>query len=121
MPVNTIYNDSDVVYGARDLTINGVVYATDDFSLDHEVTEIVRTKKNERPSGQVAIKGRITGSATLQLATSSTALPEMGMTFTVTEGTFIVRKVGRTETKGGETKVPIEFVEKLGTVVVTTE
>ena len=121
MPVNTIYNDADVVFGSRELTINGVVYAADDFSLDHEVTEIVRTNKNDRPTGQVAIKGRITGSATLQLATSSTPMPEMGMQFTVTEGTFVLRKVSRSESKGGETKVPIEFVQKFGTVTVTTE
>lgn len=116
---NTIYNDGDVSYGSRDLVINGVTYATDDFNLDHEVTEIVRTDKQERPTGQVGIKGRVNGTATLQLATTSTALPEMGHTFAVTEGTFVVRKVGRTETKGGETKVPIEFVEKLGTLTVS--
>jgi len=116
---NTIYNDGDVSYGSRDLTINGVVYATDDFNLTPDKTEILRTSRLERPTGKVVIKGLVRGTATLQLATSSTAIPQIGHTFTVTEGDFVVDVVSRAETKGGETKVSIEFSEKLGTVVVT--
>lgn len=124
MAYNIIYNDANVSYGSRSLTINGIVYATDDFSFSEPVTEIIRTNHLDRPTGAVGTMQRREGSCTLQLATSSTVKPQMGHTFTTTEDSvpidWIVRKVDRSESKGAEVKVPIDFVEKIGTLAVTT-
>ena len=117
---NTIVNDGSVVAGSRDLTINAVVYATDDFKLDTDSTEILRTDKNNVPSGRKVTRGQTTGTATLQLATAATAVPDFGMQFTTTEGTCTITKVGRTETKAGESKVPISFALNItGSIVIT--
>lgn len=117
---NTIVIDGSVVAGSRDLTINAIVYATDDFKYDIESSKIVRTDKNNVPSGRKTVRGETTGSATLQLATSATAVPDFGMQFTTTEGTFTIEKVGRTESKNGESKVPITFCLNItGSIVIT--
>ena len=110
-------NDGSVQFGSRRLSIGGNEYATDDFSYENDYTEIIRTNEQEVPDGQVIIKGRVTGTATLQLQSGSTPLPAFGQSFVEDEGTFWIRKVGRAETKGGETKVPIEFVGQLSNTV----
>ena len=116
-----ILNDGSVAAGSRDINIGGTVYATDDFKYDIGVgATILRTDKNSVPSGRKVARGEITGSATLQLATTSTALPTQFAQFTEAEGVHSVLTVGRAETKGGETKVPITFVRNItGSVVVT--
>jgi hypothetical protein len=116
-----IVNDGGVVGFSRLLTINGVTYSSDDFKLDTPVgTSFTRTDEKSRPTGKVDVKGVTTGSATLQLATEGTALPEFGMTFIEDEGTMKVLTVGRAETKSGETKVAITFEKAItGSVVVS--
>jgi hypothetical protein len=117
---NQILNDGSVVAGSRDLTIGGIVYATDDFHYDMDSNEILRTDKNTIPSGRKLTRGPTSGSATLQLATGSTVVPDVFATFVTTEGTFYLSKVGRAETKGGETKVPVSFLLAItGSIVVT--
>lgn len=117
---NTIVIDGSVLGGSRDLTINGVVYATDDFKYDIDSNQMLRTDKNNIPSGRKVTRGETTGTATLQLATISTAIPDFGMTFISTEGTYYITKVGRAETKNGETKVPISFCLAItGSIVVS--
>lgn len=119
--MSNIVNDGSVQYGSRNLTIDGVVYATDDFSWNEETgSEIIRTAASGALSGRVSIKGALTGSATLQLADESTALPAWGAQFTVTEGVCTVTAVGRTETKDGETKVPISFVKNITADIVVS-
>jgi len=116
-----IVNDGGVVGASRLLTISAVTYSTDDFRFDTPTgTQWDRTNHKSVLTGANYVKGKITGSATLQLATSATALPAWGATFTETEGTFIITSVGRTETKNGETKVPISFAKAI-TGSVTTE
>lgn len=112
--MSDIINDGSVAAGSRDLTINAVVYATDDFHFDTDTNKILRTDKNNVPSGRKITRGETTGGATLQLATTSTALPDIAMTFVTagpdgTNKTFYLSKVGRAETKAGETKVAVSF------------
>lgn len=117
---NQILNDGSVVAGSRDLTIGGIVYATDDFHYDIDSNEILRTDKNTIPSGRKLTLGPTSGGCTLQLATGSTIVPDQFSTFTTTEGNFYLSKVGRAETKGGETKVPVSFLKAItGSIVVT--
>lgn len=107
--MSQIVNDGAVQYGSRDLTIGGVTYATDDFSYDIESTKLLRTNSKNVPNGRVTILGETAGSATLQLADATTPVPSFGAQCTITEGVFTVTKIGRKETKGGITTVPISF------------
>lgn len=116
-----IVHDGGVVGFSRLLTIAAVTYATDDFKFDTPTgVQFDRTNQKSVLTGAEYVKGKITGSATLQLATSATAVPAWGATFTETEGTFIITQVGRAETKNGETKVPISFAKAI-TGSITTE
>lgn len=117
---NTVVIDGSVLGGSRQLTINGTLYDTDDFKYDIDSNKILRTDKNTVPSGRKITRGETTGTATLQLATISTPVPDFGHTFVQPEGTFIIEKVGLTQTKNGESKIPISFCLAItGSVVVT--
>ena len=113
-------NDGSVQFGSRSLTINGVVYATDDFSYDTATSEVVRTDHNEVPSGRVTFKGTSSGTATLQLASASTVVPAFGDQFTETEGIFTVTNISKAESEGGETKVNISFVLNITTDITAS-
>lgn len=117
-------NDGSVQFGSRSLTINNVAYATDDFSFETTTSEIIRTDENEVPSGRVTFKGTTSGSATLQLASASTVIPAFGAQFTEDVGLatsiWTITNVGRTESKGGETKVPVSFVLNITTDIAST-
>lgn len=121
-PNNTI-NDSDVLYGSVPLTIDGVAYETDDIKIDPVIVEFIRTSSKNIGNGRVAILTSKGGSATLMYATSTTAPPVFGGAFTVTLNTIAyvcsVGKVGIARTKGGESKIPIEFYVNFGTVVLS--
>lgn len=108
-----LLNDGSVVANSRDVTINGVIYTATDWKWDGGSTKIVRRDKNSKPSGRKLIVDENTGSATLQLATTSTVLPPERVPFTTTEGTFYLDKVGRSETNNGETTVPVTFCKAI--------
>ncbi len=107
--MSDIINDGAVQFGSRDLTINAVVYATDDFSYDVDGKTLLRTGSTDLPTGRVTIRGETTGSATLQLADATTIVPSFGAQCTITEGIITISKVGKKQTKGGITTVPISF------------
>ena len=77
---------------------------------------IERRNQLNQPSGQVIDDDFVTGTATLQLATGSTAIPTNGQSFTETFGaaseTFLISEIGQPEEQGGEKKVTISFRKK---------
>lgn len=109
-----ILNDGSVVAGSRDVTINGVLYTATNWNWDEESLVIERKDKNGKVSGRKIVVVGSTGTATLQLATTSTAMPVRRVAFTTTDldGNSIsayLTKCGRAETNGGETTVPVSF------------
>lgn len=117
-------NDSTVQYGSRVLTIGsadkgagGVTYVADNITIERGSKTIERTNELDEPSGQVSYKTFVTGSATLQLASGSTVIPEQGFEFEATFVTAIGAKeyyidsVSQPETKDGEKKINITFRE----------
>jgi len=114
----SIYNDGAVQMGARDLTINSVVYAGDSVAVNRPTKNVRRTNSVDEPSGSRIWNDFVTGSATLQLADETTPIPLLGMTFEETfvasigAETFIIDNVGQPEEKAGEKKVSITFVKK---------
>jgi hypothetical protein len=72
------------------------------------------------PSGRKLTRGPTSGSCTLQFSTVTTPVPDMFMQFVTTEGTFYISKIGRAETKNGETKLPVNFLLAItGSIVVS--
>ncbi len=112
------FNDGTVQYGSRVLTINGVTYVADNITVNRPTKRIERTDQIGEPSGSVGVAGFVTGSCQLQIATSSTAEPQGGYTFTVTldatigAETFYIESPGRTENKDAEKKINVTFVKK---------
>lgn len=89
-------NDGTVQYGSAVLAIGTVAagnpptvssttnYVADNISISRPSKTIERTNELDEPSGQVSYAGFVTGSATLQLATSSTLVPVLGKGFSFT-------------------------------------
>src|SRR5262245_21938142 len=109
-------NDGTIPYGTRVLTINSVTYVAEQIEVRRPTFTIERRNQLNQPSGQVIDDDFVTGTATLQLATGSTAIPTNGQTFATTfaaaEETFIISEVGQPEEQGAEKKVTISFRKK---------
>ena len=124
-----VKNNGTVQYGSRVLTIGastggtgGVAFVADNFSVTRPTKTIERTNETDAPSGQATYTTFVTGSATLQLAASTTKAPSLGHEFTVsgllpdsgepsaaTAEIFYISEVGHTETNNGERKVNVSF------------
>jgi hypothetical protein len=78
------YNDGNIPYGVSVATFTaGRVYVCEDFSIDKSSTVIERRNGSGVMTGRVVIdENNVTGSATLQRATSTSPMPEIGATFT---------------------------------------
>jgi hypothetical protein len=117
-----IKSDGTTPSGSRVLTIpttTGASYIADNFNVE-EPTQFLdnRDEKNE-PNGGVLLEDFVTGSATLQLASSTTALPKNGDEFAekidpndATATTFYLTHVGKPESRDSLQKVQIQFRKK---------
>lgn len=121
-------NDGSLPTGSLVLTINSVAYVAEDISYNPGNSQMIerRDQLNE-PSGCRYLKDFCDGTATLQLATSSTAIPPTASdstnggvaTFTgvdIGEGTgvtYIVHQVGNVFRQGDIRKVNISFRKKI--------
>lgn len=85
------YNDLTVPFGSQVVTIGATAYVAENISYQEPSNIIERRDQVGAPSGQVVIAGFGNGSATLQHATTVTAVPTVGATFTLTknDGTTI--------------------------------
>lgn len=88
------YVDGAFPNGSRVLTINSVTYKCNSFTEDDSSTTENVNDENGEHAGAVSKKGPTTGSAELQLATSSTAVPTTAAE-SATTGTFIIDSVTR--------------------------
>lgn len=114
-------NEVTVQYGSLVLTIGaaaggvgGTAYVADNITVNRTSKTITRTSEIDEPTGQVSYKGEPdTGTAQLQLASGSTAVPSQGWEFTANLGftseIYYVSDVSKPYTKDGETKVNITF------------
>lgn len=125
-------NDGTVQYGSMVLAIGTLTagspptlgttvnYVADNLEISRPGKTIERTNEIDEPSGQVSYLGFVTGSATVQLATSSTLAPQFGRGFTLsvfdTDNSgavdaefFYIDSVSTPYEKGGERKVNITF------------
>ncbi len=110
-----IYQDGTYPSGAPTLTINSVTYICDAFSLDDSANVVDITNGSGEHAGALAFKGKTTGSATLQLASSSTAVPTTAAhssttgVFTHDTKTYFITSVSKPKPKEGNWTVSINF------------
>jgi hypothetical protein len=103
------YNDGSVPYGSVTLSINSITYIADNIADNEPGKVIERTNHIDEPSGWVGVPGFIVGSATLQLATSSTTAPTRGVTFAYGGSSWAVTDVDKPKEKACDWKVNINF------------
>lgn len=95
------------------LNINNVTYIAEDVSVE-EPSEVVDIEDDEGiPTGQVIISKKRRLTATLQLATSSTALPTRGLTFDHEGNNYYVESIGKNEAQKQYAKIPLVAVEQI--------
>jgi len=120
-----IKNDGTIPYGSEVLSIgtfaagtpptitSGVSYIADNITFNRPAKTIERTNADDEPTGQVSYAGFVTGSATLQLATTATAIPTQGQHFVSSISgaveAFYIDSVDQPFSKEAETKVNINF------------
>jgi len=104
-------------YGSRVLTLSAVGYIANSFSTSSSLQVIDRQDELGAPNGAVGIRQPITGSASLQLATSSTAIPDPGDSFTLAVDsvavTFFITERSMPESQNGFKMVDISFRESV--------
>lgn len=104
---------TNLPYGSRVLTIATVAYIAQTYRLDESGKLIERETELGAPNGAVLISQAKTGTATLQLALSSTAYPAVGAEFTADSVTYFLTAVGRPEEAAGFKTVEVSFREKV--------
>lgn len=123
--MSDILNDASVVAGSRDVTINGVVYAATNWDWDDETSEVERSDKNNIVTGfKMTRRNKQTGTASLQLATTSTPMPPLFVVFSTNDidgnaANVYLTKRGRKEVNAGETTVPVSYRKAVGAVVIS--
>ena len=104
-------------YGSRVLTISAVGYIANSFSPSQSLQVIERQDSLGAPNGAIGIRAPRTGSASLQLASTSTTSPTVGDEFTASVGgstvTFFLTEVGLPESQNGFKTVEVSFREAI--------
>ena len=111
----TPFADGTQAFGipASPLTINAITDIAEDFTTNNDSLNVLLKDANGSPIGRNIVQGDITGTAKLQLATSTTVLPAKGQQFTFAGVTFWVLNVSAAYTQGGYTYVNITFAFKI--------
>lgn len=116
------FPDGTQAFGSQVLTIpttDGVTYIAEEITPEWDGQWYVNKDQNGIPNNELGILMPFTGTATLQLATATTAPPTFGMPFTFVPcggGTALAAKVSKVGTpfkQDGMTKVNISFRKQL--------
>lgn len=111
----TPFQDGTQVFGIPDspISIASQTYIAEDIQLQmgQQVAEI--KDPNGVPIGQTLIPQTITGSAKLQLASSSVPIPARNAEFELQGQDFILENVGTAYTQGAYAYVNVTFRQKL--------
>ena len=104
-------------YGSIEVTINAVVYILETGGATKASRNLVWNDKTGTPNKSVNIAGLVTGSGTLQLADSTTAIPDVNDTFTADFGrgskTYFITSVGKQFDQMNAVKVPVSYQQKI--------
>ena len=114
------YLDTLIPYGSQVVTIGSTAYVAENFSYERPTQLIEARDQNGNPTGQIIVPQFETGTAVLQLATTVTAVPTNGATFTTTlnGGTtagVVISQVGEPMAQLELRKVNISFRKRYAT------
>lgn len=119
--MSAFVNDGSIPYGSQVLTLlatqtatTGVTYIADNIDFSDPSKEINRTNQIDEPTGSVNYNDFMRCTATLQLATTTTPLPQKGYFCSITVGpsetfTFFVFDRSAPEEKGADRKCNVTF------------
>lgn len=128
--MSAIFNDGQIPFGGRLLRLTGSngtplgVYVAEDFAIDAPSQTIKRYTEMGEPNGQVVIADFKNGTATLQLQTTNSTVPQVYDTFTFSTGsvgweavsgsesTACITSVSRPEAQTAYKKCSIAFTVK---------
>lgn len=114
-----ITSDGTQAFGieASPVTINAVTYVAESLSFSRTGNRADINDSNGEPLGSVTIPGRVEVSASLQLATATTAVPTVGQNFTLTgtrdDGTYILTSIDEAESAGDYVKCSISGYKQI--------
>lgn len=100
-------------YGSRIVTVGSVGYIANNFSVSQSLNVIERQNELGAPNGAVGIQTARTGSAQLQLATSSTTACAAGDVLTVDSVGYFITEVSKPEEQQGFKVLDISFRESV--------
>lgn len=104
-------------YGTRVVTVATIGYIANSFSTSQSLNVIDRQDTLGAPNGAIGIRQPITGSASLQLASTATQIPDAGDEFSATIDsaavTFFITERGLPEEQAGFKTVDISFRESV--------
>lgn len=112
-----LYNPNNIPHGTAIITINSVAYKANDINITEPTKQLGREEvTGEDSDDMVLVAARRTGTATLQLATGSTAIPAAGMTFVYAfrasaNRTWLITEVGTASTIAGIKTLSISFAD----------
>ena len=111
-----IKNDGTLPSGSRVLTIGAVSYIADDFTVNEPTKFLDGRDEHDEPTGGVLLADFMKGSATLQLAASTTVNPALGAIFSAkinandsVAANWMITEVSKPENRGSLQKVTISF------------
>ena len=120
-----IIQDGSQAFGieASPVTINGVTYVAENMNFNFTSTRADLNNSNGEPLATTIVKGRIEGSATLQLATSGASPDLVGQTFvlqgTRASGAYMITDSSEAQSQGDYVKVSVSFYRKLNPTITS--
>lgn len=100
-------------YGSRSVTIGAVAYIANNFTINQSINVIERKGTTGEPNGAVGIPVPKTGTAQLQIATTSTVMPSAGSELFENGVTFFITDMGLPEESGSFKVIDISFRESV--------
>lgn len=112
---NLPYSSSaNLPFGSRTLTINSVTYVARNWAPQKSTREIRRNDANgDEAAFMLRAEPTSQSGLTLQLATTSTAVPTMGQEFTVDTLVYVITSVSKVENEGEFQTVDIAYKAKV--------
>ena len=104
------YNDGNAPFGSQIITIGLTAYVAEKISYIEPSTIVERRDESGNPAAQVVVPAFGSGSIDLQFATTLTAIPLVGATFTLTrQGGATAGTVGGIISEVGEAYGQLEI------------
>lgn len=112
-PTYPVLSSANLPFGSEVLTIDSVTYIAENFNVTQSSVTAERQDEEGAPNGFALNVGPRSGTAQLQLATTSTAIPVVGHTFTRNTIVYVITEVGEQQSQSGFKVLPISFREQI--------